>query len=96
MFSAVGAVLLLTWLALAVGVLVVVFVRWLKKNGMPPGLTDPDQPFLSSVFDSMPRTPRTEWADWNTDSEDSDGRCGGPSCPTTDFPHLHTGSRTDR
>jgi len=77
MWATVGAALLLTWLIVATGTVALVFVRRLKKNGMPPGLTDPDQPFLSSIFGAMPRTPRPESADRATDSEDSDGRREG-------------------
>jgi hypothetical protein len=77
MWATAGVALLLTWLVVATGTAALVFVRRLKRNGMPQGLSNPDQPFLSSIFGRMPRTPRPESADCDTDSEDSEGQWEG-------------------
>ncbi|ODR09116.1 hypothetical protein BHQ15_07470 [Mycolicibacillus koreensis] len=63
MMIMIGQVTLLTFLALALGVIAVVFVRGVRRNGFPDPPADPSAAALHrAIYGPRPPTPLPEWA----------------------------------
>ena len=62
-WTTIGAIVLLGGLAIATGILVVVFLRRLRAKGLPEP-TGYAAPYLSVVEGPIPRVPPPEWVDW--------------------------------
>jgi hypothetical protein len=68
-WTTVGAIVLLAWLAVATGILVVVFVRRLRAKGLPEP-TGNAAPYLSILEGPTPRVPPPEWVNWEESPDD--------------------------
>ncbi|HLR98900.1 hypothetical protein H7J77_15130 [Mycolicibacillus parakoreensis] len=64
MLIIIAQVALLTFLALALGVIAVVFLRRVRRNGFPDPPADPSAAaFNRALYGPRPLTPLPEWAD---------------------------------
>jgi hypothetical protein len=65
-------IVLLGWLAIAIGIVVVVFIRRLRAKGLPEPIGNA-APYLSIVEGPVPRLAPPEWVDWEEAKSSDEG-----------------------